>query len=407
MMGTFRYRAMTADGTILKGVVDAPDEQSAFQSVRRQGHFPISASDAGASSLRALLARAFALNGARSARVVASATAELATLLSAGLELDRAIGILIGLSELKALAQPLIRIRNRVRDGAALADAMDEERLFSAFYISMVRGGETGGALDKTFAKLADYLARSLTVRDAVVSALVYPAILLATSATAIALILIFVLPEFQPLFAQAGRSLPTSARIVMGIGNGLRDYWWAILLAVAGAVAWLRAGLRRPAFRLRFDALLLKLPLFGELVRGRDLERFARAMSTMLSNGLPLPDALELARDTLANTVIAKAIKQATASLREGESLAHLLGVTGLFPPMMLDLIRVGEETGRLDEMLLRQADLDERRLRQTVDRLISLLVPTLTIVLGFMVGGVIASMLSAIFSVNDLALQ
>jgi len=406
-MGTFRYRAMTADGALLKGIVDAADQQSALQSVRRLGHFPIAASDAETASLREMLSNALTPRAARTARVIASATEELATLMSAGFELDRALGILIGLSELKGLAEPLNRIRGRVRDGAGLADAMDEEKLFTPFYISMVRGGETGGALDKTFAKLADYLARSLAVRDAVASALVYPAILLATSATAIALILIFVLPEFQPLFAQAGKSLPLSARMVMAIGDGLRDYWWAMALAVTGAAIWLRASLRRPVFKLRFDALLLKVPLFGALLRSRDLERFARAMGTMLGNGLPLPNALGLARNTLANAVIANAVDNVAVSLREGESLAEQLRATGLFPAMMLDLIRVGEETGKLGDMLIRQADLDEKRLRQTVDRLVALLVPALTVVLGLMVGGVIAAMLSAILSVNDLALQ
>ncbi|HEY1630518.1 MAG TPA: type II secretion system F family protein [Rhizomicrobium sp.] len=406
-MTNFRYKAMTSAGAVVTGTLDAPSQAAVIQQLRGQGHYPISAVPA--ESQEGLLAqlKAIRFGGRISPRALSTVTQELAALVGAGLELDRALGILVKLSNIGALREPLQNVRARVRDGASLADAMAAENVFPKFYVSMVRAGELGGSLDVTLRRLADYLARSAAIREQVASALVYPAILLLTAGMSIVVILVFVLPEFEPLFAQAGKQLPLPTRIVMDVGDAVRGFWWAPLLLGAGIWLWLREQLKKPEFRKRWDALFLRLPLFGKLFAEIEIERFSRALGTLLSNGVSLTVALGHAKDVLRNSVIADAVGETAKKLREGKGLAQHLAETKVFPPLTLDLVQIGEETGKLDEMLLRQADLDEQATRQTIDRLLALLVPCLTIVLGIVVAGLISSMLVAILGVNDLALQ
>jgi general secretion pathway protein F len=406
-MVNYRYKAMTNAGAMVTGTLDAPSQAAVIQQLRGQGHYPISAVPADTDEGLFAQLKSFRFGGRVSQRVLSTVTQELAALIGAGLELDRALGILVKLSNIGALREPLLQVRARVRDGASLADAMAAESVFPKFYVSMVRAGELGGSLDVTLRSLADYMARSAAIRETVASALVYPAILLVTAGMSIVVILVFVLPEFEPLFAQAGKQLPLPTRIIMDAGDAVRGYWWLPLIAGFGLWAWLRQALKKPAFRRRWDGLFLRLPLFGKLIAAIEIERFSRALGTLLSNGVSLTTALGLAREVLRNAVIADAVGETAKKLREGKGLAQHLAQSKVFPPLTLDLVQIGEETGKLDEMLLRQADLDEQATKQTIDRLLALLVPCLTIVLGIIVAGLISSMLVAILGVNDLALQ
>jgi general secretion pathway protein F len=404
-MANFRYKAMTAAGAVVTGVLEAASEAAAIQQVRQLGHYPISATDASAAGWREWLNQDILPKRGASQRDLGIVTQELASLLTAGLELDRALQILTGLEETERLRTPLTGVLARLQDGANLADALAADPVFPKFYVNLIRAGEMGGNLDGTLRRLADYLARSNATREAVASALVYPAILLATAGLSIIVILVFVLPQFEPLFRDAGKSLPLATRVVMGIGGFLGATWWALMLLGVAAFFSFRQGLQQPAFRRRWDGFVLKLPLFGALLLNMEMERFSRTLGTLIGNGVTLPVALGITRETLANSVIAVDVGKAATSLREGEGLAGLLAKSGLFPPMTLDLVRVGEETGKLDEMLLRLGDLYEHAVRHRIDRLLALLVPLLTVVLGAIVAGLIASMLVAILSVNDLA--
>jgi general secretion pathway protein F len=406
-MASFRYKAMTDAGTIVRGTLDAASEDAAVRQLRAQGHYPLSTALAGSGSLSDRLNRMLPGRRKASLRTLAIATQELAELLGAGLELDRALGVLIGLKTLGTLKDSLTAIRGKVRDGAVLADALAEENSFPRFYVGMVRAGELGGALEPALRKLASYLSRTQAIRESIASALVYPAILMVTAGFSIFVILAFVLPEFKPLFAQAGAKIPLASRMVMGFGDAVRDYWWLAALLIAGTVYWLRSALRAPAFRRRYDAALLRIPLLGNLFAAIEVERFNRMLGTLLANGVELPIALGLAKDVLWNTALSDAVRETASSLREGESFAQHLGQAKAFSSVTLDLIQIGEETGKLDEMLIRQADLDEQRTRHTIDRLLALLVPCLTILLGLVIAGLIGSMLIAILSINDLALQ
>lgn len=404
-MASFSYKALSATGAIVNGTLEAPSEALAIQQIQEQGHYPIFATAAESAGWRGWLTQDIFPKRGPSTRDLAIATQELATLIHAGLELDRALQVLAGLNETKSLAAPLAGVLTRLRDGASFADALAADPGFPKFYVNMVRAGEMGGNLEATLRRLADYLARAQAVRDAVTSALVYPAILVGTAGLSIAVILIFVLPQFEPLFRDAGKALPLSTRMVMTLGDLVGATWWAMLLLAGVGALWFRRALGRPAFRKRWDALILRLPLFGDLLIKMEMERFSRTLGTLLGNGVTLPVALGITRDTLSNSVIAGVVGDTALSLQEGEGLAGRLARTGVFPSMALDLVRVGEETGRLDEMLLRQADLFEQAVKHKIDRLLALLVPLLTVFLGMIVAGLISSMLVAILSVNDLA--
>ena len=406
-MTQFQYRAMTGSGAVVRGVLEAPTRDQVVRLLRTRGLFPLDASERGEGGLAALFAKAMRFRHRVTLKGLAMVTQELATLLKAGLELDRALGILVGLSDIGALRAPFEGVRNRVRDGMSFADALANDPVFPKFYISMVRAGEHGGTLEVTLQRLSDYLTRTLAIREQITSALVYPSILLFTAGAAIIIILVFVIPEFEPLFADAGKSLPIATRIVMGAGDAVRDYGWIFIILLVGGIVALRRSLRKPAQKLKWDAFKLKWPVLGKLHQAVEVERLMRTFGTLLANGVPVPTALNLSKDVLSNTVLSAAVRDAAVSLREGERLAQRLARSKVFPPVTLDLIQIGEESGKLDEMLLRQADLDELRIKHKVDRALALLVPVLTIGLGMVVAGLIASMLVAIISVNDLALQ
>ncbi|HEY1615371.1 MAG TPA: type II secretion system F family protein [Rhizomicrobium sp.] len=404
-MTEFQYRAMTGSGAVVRGVLEAPSREQVVRQLRTRGLYPLDASERGEGGAFGLL-KGLKFGKRVSLRGLAMVTQELSTLLKAGLELDRALGVLVGLSDIGALRAPFESVRNRVRDGMSFAEALSADPVFPKFYVSMVRAGEHGGSLDTALQRLSDYLTRTMAIREQIASALVYPCLLLLTAGASIIIILVFVLPEFEPLFADAGKALPTSTRIVMGIGDVLRDYGWLFVILITLGVLGLRNALKKPANRLKWDAFVLKWPVLGSLFQAIEVERLMRTFGTLLSNGVPLPTALNLSKDVLSNTVLAGAIRDAAVSLREGERLAQRLARSKVFPAVTLDLIQIGEESGKLDEMLLRQADLDETRIKHKVDRALAMLVPVLTITLGAVVAGLIASMLVAIISVNDLAL-
>lgn len=406
-MALYQYKAMTNAGAVVKGTLDAASKDAVIRQLRSQGLFPLDALEQGTGDLLARLRAILHIGGKPSLRALAMVTQELSTLMRAGLELDRALGILIGLSDIGTLKAPFEAVRNRVRDGASFADALSADPFFPKFYVSMVRAGEHGGSLDNTLQRLTDYLTRTMAIRESITSALVYPAILLVTMFISIGVILIFVLPEFEPLFADAGKALPAATQVVMNIGDFVRFYGWIVIVLLVAGFFYFREWVKKPENRLKWDGLVLRIPVLGELFKAVEVERLMRIFGTLLSNGVPVPTALNLSKDVLNNTVLASAVRDAAASLREGERLAQRLGRAKVFPAITLDLIQIGEESGKLDEMLLRQADLDELRIKHRVDRALALLVPCMTIVLGLVVAGLIASMLAAILSVNDLALQ
>ncbi len=406
-MPAYRYKAVTTSGDVVEGEMEASSQSAVIEKLHDLGHLPIRADEREAASGWRWLAHDLFARRRVSRKDVALVTREFATLLEAGLPLDRALEILINLAEGEGVRKLLERVLEAVRGGASLADALAAQgRSFPRFYVSMVRAGESGGTLEEVLARLADFLEKSHTLTENVKSALVYPAILVTMAGASVVLLLTVVVPQFKPLFEDAGQALPLATQVIISAGAFFQNYWWAIALAVVGLVLLGRHQLATPAGRYGWDASLLRIPLLGDLVTKLEIARFSRTLGTLLHNGVALLSALGIARETLGNVVIARAVEGVARRAKDGQGLAGPLMAARVFPSLAVQLVRVGEETGRLEEMLLRVADIYDREVQRSVDRLMALLVPILTIGLGVLIAGIIVSVLVAILSVNRLVL-
>lgn len=398
-MPRFRYRALAADGRTIKAETVAEDHAAAVARVQDGGCFPIEVERADAPAALPSAGPALPLRG------LAQTVRELAVLLEAGVPLDDALRFVDALLPAGGPLRPWLRhVAGRVRGGAGLADAMAEGVRLPSYVPGMVRAGEEGGALAPALHRLADLMARRLATRDAVVSALVYPAVLTGVAALSILVILLFVVPQFAPLFAQAGDALPASARILLAASAGLREGWpWLLAAALLLPTALVRAA-RSPAARRAGDRAALRLPVLRGFVRDAETARFAHTLGTLLGAGVALPSALSVAGGSLTNRAFTAAADAVAVEVRRGAGLAAPLAAAGLFPPVAVQLVRVGEESGQLAAMLQQVADLHERILQRNVARALALLVPALTVALGGAVAGIVATVLSAILSVNNL---
>jgi general secretion pathway protein F len=397
-MPLYRYKAATPSGEISEGEIFAADEQQVIAQLQAAGQIPIRVvAGGGVAGFRRTRVRA---------QDVQVFTQELATLLAAGLPLDKALQIILDLSEDPRMERMVGRVLDGVRGGAALSEALQAQSgVFSRFYVSMVRAGEMGGALEKVLTRLSEYLIRAKELRDTVVSALIYPAILLTVSVVSVFVLMVFVVPHFTQLFDDAGRALPMLTQVVVGTADFLRNYWWILIGAVVLGVLFMRRQLANPVSRLRWDRRVLRLPLAGDLVRKMETSRFSRTLGTLLGNGVPLLSAISIVRETLGNRVLEQGMSVAVEGLKEGQGMSGPLLEADLFPRLGMQMIKVGEETGRLEDMLLQVADIYDREVRIAVQRMLSLLEPALIVGLGLVIATIILSILIAIVSVNELA--
>jgi len=405
----FQYRAVNAGGEAQEGVVEAASEYEAGCRVSDMGLIVISvAPDQGKAKPKAARKELTLFKRRSSGRFEAKElylfTRELAALLRAGLPLDNALAILGQISDQAAVRETVVRVRDLVRGGKLLSDALREEPGFTRFYVNMVRAGEVGGVLDEVLTRLAGYLERSRVLRETVVSALIYPVILLTVALISVAILLIYVVPQFSDLFADMGKALPLPTQIVIGAGDFLTGYWWLILgLALAAAMSF-RAALRKPDTRLWMDRRLLDVPLFGELVRKSETTRFAHTFGTLLRSGIPVSEALPVASATAGNGVFAGTIDEAASEVRRGKRISDVLEGSA-FPPLAVHLLRVGEESGDLEGMLGQLADIFDAEVQGTIKKLLAVLEPALILGLGVVIAGIIVSILMAILGMNELA--
>ncbi|MFC6669232.1 type II secretion system F family protein [Marinobacterium aestuariivivens] len=403
-MPQFQYRAVTPEGEQRSGAVEAGDQALAVQQLQRSGLIPISVEEGSGAGLQNLLQLKLSLGGSSQKRVL-QFTLDLATLMRAGVSLDRALEIMrrvAGDAETRALLE---NVQEGVRKGQSLSAVLKEQGgQFSRFYISMVHAAELSGSLGEGLTDLAFYMERSRELREKTLSALLYPLILLIVAGLSLLIILTYVVPQFQQLFDDMGRALPLSTSIVIGIAEFIRDLGpWILLLLILAALVF-RRRLQDPDARLRWDARVLRLPLAGSLLQRLDTARFSRSLGTLVRGGVPLLTALQIARDTLVNQAMAEGADTAAVSLKEGRRLAEPLQATGVFPVLALQMIQVGEETGQLDEMLLKVADVYDREVANAVQRMLTILEPVLIVGLGLMIAGIILSILVAIMSINEL---
>ena len=401
-MPIYEYKAVSAAGETITGEMQAPSEEVVIARIQEQGGIPIQAREAG-KGIR--LGAMFAPRKGLSQRQIGDMTQQLSTLLSAGLPLDRSLGILVELSDNERVKATVQKIRNRVREGGSLSDALEERHgVFSRFYINMVRAGEVGGSLDQTLARMAEYLERAKELKDNVVSALIYPALLVFLAIVSLMLLMVYVIPQFTPMFEDFGGDLPFMTRIVVGVGEVLQNFWWAIAGLVLAVSVWFRSQMASAQTRFVWDGRFLKIKWVGDLLAKIETARFTRTTGTLIVNGVPLLSALTIAKNVMTNTVLSHDVADAAKKVKTGVPLARALAVDDHFPSLALQMISVGEETGRLDHMLLKVADTYDREVRVTIDRLMSLLVPVLTLGLALLIGMIVMSVLMAILSINEL---
>lgn len=405
-MPRYRYEAVDSSGETLRDELEAASPEAAIERLRDQALLPLSVTEVKGGWLRSSLGRPlFAQRRALSRKSLTLMTQQLASLLNAGMPLDRALTILIGVAEDERAKTLLERVQEKVRGGSSLADALEAQGTFSRFYLNMIRAGEAGGALEVVLKRLNEFLERAQALRETVTSALIYPIILLTVSALSVIVLLTFVVPQFQRLFADAGKALPLATQIVIAAGDGVRHYWWLGAILILLLVAAMRQQLGQPASRARWDRWFLQLPLFGDLIAKVETARLARTLGTLLGNGVSLLNALAIVRETLSNQVLAGALGEVSEHVKTGRGLAEPLLEAGHFPRLAVQMVRVGEETGQLQEMLLQVADTYDGEVQTAVKRMLTLLEPILILGLGMIIAGIIMSILVAILSLNELA--
>lgn len=404
-MARFHFKAARADGAVETGEIEARDAQAAVARVQDMGLIPIRVAAGAGDAREATASRGRFARRAMSRDELGAVTRELATLLRSGLSLDRALEIVISLATTPAMKALLERLRDDVRGGSSLSQAMEAHpRVFGRFYVGMVRAGEAGGMLGPVLARIAEFMERAKELRETVMSALIYPSILVLAAVTSVLLLLVFVVPQFSEMFEQSGRALPLPTQIVIGAGEWLRQYWWTLPLGVWLVLRYFAAQMRRPERKRVWDGRLLRLPLAGDLLIKIEVARFARTLATLLANGIPLLPALGIVRETVSNSVVVAGLESAREQLQAGLGLSRPLLAQGIFPPLAIHMIGVGEETGRLDEMLGRIADVYDREVALAVRRMLALLEPAMILGLGLIIGGIILSILLAILQVNSL---
>ena len=402
-MALYHYKAVTPAGEIVTGQMDVASNDDVIARIQDAGNIALEISGAGeggagGAGLGSLLQRS-----AMGPTQVLQFTQQLATLLGAGLPLDRALQIVLELPEGEKAKRIIERVRDTVRGGAPLSEALEAEpTVFTRLYVNMVRAGEIGGSLDTTLARLANYLERSKALKESVINAMIYPAILIVMVLGALFVLLVFVVPQFVPMFKDMNVELPLITEVVLFIGIGLRDWWWLLAGLVIGAIYLLRRQLTEPERRLRFDAWLLTARVIGPLFSKLETARLARTLGTLLKNGVPLLTAIGIGRNVLGNSALAESVEKAGEEVKTGGGLAFALGHSKRFPKLAIQMISVGEESGTLDDMLLKVADTFDIEAKNTVDRMLAALVPVMTVIMTVVVGLIMMAILVPIMSVS-----
>jgi len=405
-MTTFQYRAADGQGKVVEGTLDASEAAAVVSKLQERGLIPIRVARAGTAKAVGEKKRLALPQRTRKAgaRELLAFTQELAALVGAGLPLDRALATVRELSGHAGVEAVVGDVLGAVRGGKGLADSMSEHAFFPPLYVNMVRAGEAGGFLDAALQRPAEYLERSEELRNEVVSALIYPAFLMVSLGGSLLFMLIYVLPRFSSLFKDMGQALPLATQLVLNVSEVVRAYWWILPIMVgAAALAWRRQS-STPAGRFVIDQTALRLPAIGSILRKVGVARLARTLGTLIKSGVPMVRALGIAREVAGNEVIARALDDVEVGVREGAGVSEPLARSGVFPQLAVQMIGVGEETGRLDDMMIRVADHYDREVRVQLMRFTRLLEPVLILVMAGVIAFVVVSILQAIFSLNDL---
>jgi general secretion pathway protein F len=386
--------------------MEAADARAVVERLQKEAYYPIKVSPQ--TEKRAWLSTGVGGTGRIRQRDLLAMTQQLATLFEAGLPLDRALAILEELApnaRVKTITSDLLR---SVRGGASLSDALAKHhpRPFSRLYINMVRAGEKGGVLEVALRRLAEFLEARAAFRDAISTALAYPIVITLVGSAAVVFLLTFVIPRFSSIFSDLGQAIPLPTQILLWISAAVQQYWWVGIAIVLGAILTWRMWTTSPEGRLQWDQTLISLPIVGPLTLNVETARFTRTLGTMLKSGVPVLGAMAVVGDMMSNQAVARWVERVSDTVKRGNTIAAALGEHARFPPLAVHMVRVGEETGRLEEMLLKVAETFETDVRTDLKRVIGLLEPAIILTMGVLVAFIVVAMLLAIFSINELPL-
>jgi len=400
-MSQYSYKAVSREGRMTQGRLEAADQRTVAQRIQGMGLIPISIEEA---APKTPSARTYFRGITQKDLLFFSE--ELATLVKAGLPLDRSLSITAELTSKPALRAIVLDVLKQIKGGKSLAEALAAHpKHFSRLYVNMIRAGEAGGVLETILERLVDFQRTADDLRGYLVSALIYPALLFAVGVGSIAILMFFVIPRFSTIFADIGAPIPFSTQILLTLSDWTLRYWPIFLLVIAAAVFAVKYWLKTPEGRRQYDVFKLRVPLLGTTFLKIEVGRFARTLGTLVASSVPLISAVRIVQDIATNQIVSEAISKIADGAKRGLGVARPMQEAGVFPPLAIHLVEVGEETGRMDAMLLQLADIYDKDVRTSVKSLTSIFEPAIILVMGVIVGTVVLSMLMAIFSINEVA--
>lgn len=404
MPTTYAYKVRDRQGKLVEGQLEADNSALVVNRLRQMGYTPVAIDRRDTSTLQKEIHLPGLGNRVR-LKDVAVFSRQFATMVNAGLTLLRALSILGEQTENKVLAGIVHEVRLDVERGSSLSQAMARHpKAFSRLYVAMVRAGETGGVLDAVLLQLAETLEKQVALRQKVRSAMTYPVAVFFLVVTILTAMLLFVVPMFEDLYADLGGTLPVPTRILLSVSSVAKTFAVPIFVLEAAGVWALRRWVRTPAGRARWDATMLRLPVFGKLVRKTALTRFSRTLAVLLRSGVPILESLEITAETVNNAVVARAVRDTQTAVKRGEAVARPLTEHPVFPPMVTQMMAVGEETGALDDLLDKVGDFYDQEVEATVDSLTSLLEPVMIVVMGASVGAMVVALYLPMFNIINL---
>jgi general secretion pathway protein F len=404
MAATFHFRAVASDGKVRTGTLSADTDKAVAGELRKQGLTPVYVGVQPRASGIPFKLPAF---GGGRRRDILFFTQELSTLLSAGVPVDRALSIAAELTERPAFRFVVLDVIRVLKGGRSLADSLGTHpEYFSELYVNMVRAGEASGSLAAVFERLAEFERTRDELRNYIVSSMIYPALLCAVGLLSILVLLNFVVPKFAAVFQDSRMKIPTPTLVMLQVSHIVQTWWWVAAAALVILLVGWRAHVRTAKGRLWWDGVRLKLPLLGDALRKAETARFARAMSTLVANSVPLVQSIGIAGAILNNRKIARSLDAVAQGVKRGEGIAGPVRKAGMFPPLAAHLLTVGEETGRLDQMFAKMADIYENDTRAAIKRFTAVFEPVVILVMGVVIGALILSMLLAITSINEVAI-
>ena len=406
-MTVYSYKATDQNGKYVQGDINAPDYKDAIQQIQKLNYFPVKVSEGKSFSqfLPVMDLSFLSLRSKIPTQELMTLTQQLATLVDSGLTLDDALATLIKVTETEKIKAIFSDIRKKVHAGSTFADALSvHPKIFSNLYVNMIRAGEAGGILSESLSRLSLFMEKSVELKNSIRSAMVYPAILTLIGGMAVIILITFVIPQFSRLFEEMGAALPLPTQIMLGISSLIINYWPVLILATAGFFPTINLCIKTNKGRLKWDAMLLKLPLFGPLIQKIEVSRFSLTMATLLKSGVPILQAMGIVQSILINRVIADSVIPLKQALKRGKGLSGPLQEAKVFPPMAVHMITVGETSGALDEMLIKVSKTYDKEVEQSIKQLISLIEPMMILIMAVIIGFIVVSMLLAIFSANDI---